>query len=92
MKKIEGTARLFSVLSEPARLQILEVLRKKGGCVSSIQLATGRTQPNVSQHLKVLRDSGLVDWKRDGKKMCYSISNPKVGQLLAAVNRLGGRI
>lgn len=81
-------ARLFSVLSEPARLEILEFLSKKSGCVSMIQLATGRSQPNISQHLRVLRDSGLVECRREGRKVCYFLADRKVKKLLAAANEL----
>lgn len=86
MKK---AARLFAVLSEPARLEILSALSKKRGCVSELQLAVGRSQPNVSQHLRVLRDCGLVSTKREGKRICYSLADIKVKQLLEAASRIG---
>lgn len=82
-------ARLFSVLSEPVRLEILSALAKKSGCVSALQLAVGRSQPNVSQHLRVLRDCGLVSSKREGRKICYSLAKEETRQLLEFAKKLG---
>ena len=83
-----SAARIFSVLCEPARLEILSALAKKGGCVSALQLALGRSQPNVSQHLRVLRDCGLVSAKREGRKICYSLAKKEVSQLLAVAGKM----
>ncbi len=85
---MEGAARMFSVLSDPARLEILLSLCCRKGCVSELQLATGRAQPNVSQHLRVLRDAGLVDCRREGRKACYSIRKPEVKRLLALAKKI----
>lgn len=86
---MKDAARVFGVLSDPCRLQILGSLAKRKGCVSELQIATGRSQPNISQHLRVLRDSGLVATKREGKKICYSLAGIRVKQLLDAVNSIG---
>jgi len=79
------------VLSEPARLEILLALAKKSGCVSVLQLRVKRSQPNVSQHLRVLREAGLVNCRCEGKKICYSVSNPEIAGLVSAASKLGGR-
>jgi ArsR family transcriptional regulator len=76
------SAKLFAGLCHPARLEILEALIKSKGCVSELQLRTGRNQPNLSQHLRVLRYAGLVDFRKDGKRACYFVSRPEVAQLL----------
>jgi ArsR family transcriptional regulator len=89
---MKNTARLFSVLSEPARLEILRLLGRKEGCVSAIQLETGRNQPNISQHLRVLKDAGLVSLRRDGKKICYFLADKNVKGLLSAAEKVGVRI
>ena len=88
---MKNTARLFSVLSEPARLEILGLLCRKEGCVSAIQLETGRNQPNVSQHLRVLKDAGLVSTRRDGKRICYLLADKSVRGLLSAAEKVGVR-
>lgn len=89
---MEKEARLFLALSEPARLEILGLLSQQKGCVSSLQTATGRNQPNISQHLRILREAGLVEFKKDGRRACYSICKPEVRKLLALAKkiRMGG--
>ena len=82
MGRQEDAARLFGVLSDPVRLEILSAIARKGCCVSILQAQTGRSQPNISQHLRVLRASGLVETRREGRKICYSLSNPKLRELL----------
>jgi len=84
-------ARIFSALSEPARLEMLLALSKKSGCVSALRLRVKRSQPNVSQHLRVLREAGLVSYRREGKKICYSVSNPEIVALVSAASKLGGK-
>ena len=81
-------AKVFAVLSDPARLELLGILSKKKGCVSELQLATGRNQPNVSQHLRVLRDAGLVDCCKEGRKVCYSVRRPEVKRLLGLAKKI----
>lgn len=79
---------MFLVLSDPVRLGIVSALARKGCCVSALQLAVGRSQPNISQHLRVLRASGLVGTKRQGRKICYSLASPKVRKLLSIVKKV----
>lgn len=86
--KSKDAARVFSVLSDPVRLKILSALAKKGCCVSVLQLATGRNQPNISQHLRVLRESGLVSTRREGRKICYLLANEDVKGLLEYAEKL----
>jgi len=86
---MKNAARMFCALSEPARLDILAHLCKKKGCVSDIQLATGRNQPNVSQHMRVLRECGLVRGRREGKKIYYSVADKRVKELICAAEKIG---
>lgn len=81
-------AKLFSALSDPVRLEILNTLIRRKGCVSQIQLATGKNQPNISQHLRVLRQAGIVESKKDGQRVCYSICKREVKQLLKLAKRI----
>lgn len=88
-------AKLFAVLSDPARLEILAALAKKRGCVSELQIRTGRNQPNISQHLRILRDAGLVETRKEGQRVCYSVCKPEVKKLLLLakkINLSGGRV
>ncbi len=71
-------AEVLKVLASPRRLEILHVLAM-GPCeVGRLAAAVGATQPNVSQHLAVMRTAGLVEAERDGREVRYSLSDPEV--------------
>jgi DNA-binding transcriptional ArsR family regulator len=74
-------AKLFKALSDPVRLDILEFLRDGEKCVCEIVPHLDLIQPVVSRHLKILKDSGLVLFRKDGNKRLYSISDPCVYQI-----------
>jgi DNA-binding transcriptional ArsR family regulator len=67
----------FDVLGEPVRRRILELLvdgeMPSGGVCAIIQEEFAITQPAVSQHLKVLRDSGFATVRRDGARRLYAV-------------------
>jgi DNA-binding transcriptional ArsR family regulator len=81
----EQKAQLFQILSHPARLQILDVLRRGEECVCHIQAMLGKRQSYVSQQLMTLRDAGLVADRRDGLYVFYRLSDPMVGEVLELV-------
>lgn len=88
-QKIALKVKLFSAFAHPVRLQILEELRKKDRCVSElVELIKNVSQSQVSNHLMCLRDCGLVDSKREWRKVYYSLTDPKVAELLKVVDEL----
>lgn len=68
----------FAALGEPTRRKILEILaggeRAAGAIVDAIQSFAPTAQPTVSQHLKVLREAGLVTMRVDGNRRLYAIN------------------
>ena len=87
-KSIEIQAKLFRGFSDPSRLSILESLRDRAVTVSEIVVATGLSQPNVSNHLACLRDCGLVTAEQQGRFVYYKLSDKRVGQLLNLADEL----
>ena len=81
-KKLSLKAKLFRGLGDPTRLSILESLRSGEKTTSAIVEEIGQCQPNVSNHLSCLLDCGLVQNRRHGKNIFYSIRNKKVATLL----------
>ncbi|MGD1997244.1 MAG: metalloregulator ArsR/SmtB family transcription factor [Anaerolineae bacterium] len=75
-------ARRFHLLSHPARLQILDELRRGEACVCHLQAVLNRPQAYVSQQLSVLREAAVVDNRRDGLLVYYSLSDQWVEKLL----------
>ncbi len=71
----------FKVLAEPLRLQILQHLEDGESSVNSLTIAVSSTQPNVSKHLKILQDEGLVAKRQDGNTVYYKIADKTVFEL-----------
>lgn len=71
-------AAVFRALAHPNRLAILDALRGKELYVCEIEEALGLRQAYVSQQLTVLREAGLVCFRRDGWNVPYRISHPEV--------------
>ncbi|HOE17124.1 MAG TPA: metalloregulator ArsR/SmtB family transcription factor [Syntrophorhabdaceae bacterium] len=65
---------IFKALSDETRLRILKLLENGELCVCHIVAAVDMSQPKVSFHLKVLKDSGLVKDRREGKWMHYRLN------------------
>lgn len=74
-------ARQFQVLSEPARLKLLAVLEEGEQNVTALVKVTGMAQANVSKHLGILHDVGMVDRRKEGLSSFYFISDPKISEL-----------
>jgi ArsR family transcriptional regulator len=71
-------ADVLKTLSNPKRLEIVHLLAN-GPCeVSRLAEDLGITQPNVSQHLAVMRAAGVVEAERDGREVRYRLSDPEI--------------
>ena len=75
-------AQLFKLLTHPARLAILEELRRDEACVCHLEAALGLRQAYLSQQLAVLRAAGLLLDRRDGWNVYYSIADHAIFDLL----------
>jgi DNA-binding transcriptional ArsR family regulator len=75
---VELIADRFRVLAEPMRIKLLDRLRDGDATVGDLVEATGSSQQNVSKHLRVLLQAGLVARERDGNFGRYSIADPTV--------------
>lgn len=78
----EALAPLFKALAHPNRLTILLSLRDTERCVGDLEEALGLRQAYVSQQLTVLREAGLVCYRKDGWNVYYRIARPEVYTLL----------
>jgi len=75
----------LAAVSDGTRLKMLRLLARGELCACVLPKHVGTSQPAVSQHLKVLREAGLVRMRKDGKKRIYSISE-KGRKVLADVS------
>ncbi len=78
----EELAILFKALAHPKRLAILELLQGQELCVCDIEEALDLRQAYVSQQLTVLREVGLVCFRREGWNVFYRLARPEVEELL----------
>lgn len=75
-------ARVFRALGNATRLGILRRIIDGTMCVGELQEELHRSQPNISQHLGVLRDRGAVVYEREGARVCYRPADPRLADLL----------
>jgi DNA-binding transcriptional ArsR family regulator len=77
-KKQNDLANMAKAIAHPARIAILQYLLKTNACVCGSLVETlGLAQPTISQHLKELKNIGLIHGTVEGTSVCYCI-NPKV--------------
>jgi DNA-binding transcriptional ArsR family regulator len=88
---IDLVARRFQVLGEPCRLRILQALEGGAMTVNHIVECLHGNQPNISKHLQILFDAGLVGRTRSGNNIFYSIADPVVFKLCELVCRSTAR-
>jgi len=82
MKRQKKIAKKFRALAHPARIRLIEELITKDCCVGELQKCLKLSQPNVSQHLRVLKDAGILEGKRDKNRICYRIKDDTIIQML----------
>ncbi|MCD6292621.1 MAG: helix-turn-helix transcriptional regulator [Deltaproteobacteria bacterium] len=93
-------AAFCTIFSSPVRLRIMDLLvtgeQSVGGLAEQLKV----TMANVSQHLRLMRNQGAVDFRRDGKTVYYRVANPKFSEgmmkmregLLEELRKKGGLV
>ena len=87
-RQAERAAWIARAVAHPVRLRILAYLAEQGAYVMDLTTALGRRQANISQHLMVLREAGLVQAEREGMMVRYTLRSELVADLLALLARL----
>ncbi len=87
MVPVEKRLDLLKVIAHPVRTKILEDLVLGVKCVSDFEESLDISQPNVSQHLKLLRAHHLVDYFVDGRLKCYFLKEPLIPDLLELLKK-----
>jgi DNA-binding transcriptional ArsR family regulator len=84
-----GLADTLKALAHPARLALLQVLAERGTCVCGTLVdELPLAQSTVSQHLKVLREAGLITGEVDGTKSCYALDARAVADAAGRLSAL----
>ena len=79
---IETAARALKAIAHPLRLKILCVLGDQEACVQEIVDAVGTSQSNISQHLAILRDKGILSTRKDANRVFYRIGDQRTLKLV----------
>ena len=85
IEALELIAYRFKILSEPIRLRILHELQEGERSVTELTSAVETSQPNVSKHLKILQDAGVVKRQPQGNTVYYSIADESIFTLCETV-------
>src|SRR5690606_29133452 len=80
----------LKVLANEDRLLLLNQLSQGEMCVGELEEALGIHQPTLSQQLGVLRNEGIVHTRREGKRICYSLADPRLLDILQVLYKLYG--
>ena len=78
---------VFKALGNSTRLKIIECIKDGEKCICEVIPYTSKSQPNVSLHLKVLKQAGLVNERKDGTKIILSIADKNVFRLVDLANK-----
>ena len=78
-------ANLIKAMAHPTRVQILDILSEGEACVCHLTTILKRRQANVSQHLMLLREAGLVRDRRDGVVIYYRLTDTRTAEALELV-------
>ena len=81
----ELVARRFRVIGEPMRIRLLDQLRDGERSVGDLADVLGASQQNVSKHLGVLHEAGIVSRRKDGNRVLYAIADESVFALCETV-------
>ena len=82
MSSYEKSSQMLKALAHPVRMEIIERLEKNGCNVSKIQENLGLPQSTISQHLKVLKNAGILSSHRKGTTVCYRIEIKEIRRIV----------
>ena len=88
MVDTEKLAGVFKLLSVEARIRIVQVLKRRGMCVTDLTSQLGITPSATSQHLRVLRDARLVKFQKRGFNVYYSLDVQNIDSMHKAVSAI----
>ncbi len=83
---------IFKALSDPTRLTILNAVKDKERCICEIIPLTNKSQPNVSQHLKILKNAGLINQHKEGTRLLISIKDSQLKEIITQTQQLAKRL
>lgn len=86
-EKLEEWAEFLKALAHPIRLRIVALLIEGKQCVKNLSDLLHTSQPNVSQHLSILRNKGILGCRRDGSIVCYYIKDERAVKIYKILSK-----
>lgn len=80
--EIQRNADIIKALGDPTRLKIVYLLEHGELCVCEIMAVLDKPQPTISHHLNLLKNAGILKWRKEGVWIHYKLSNPKIPEYL----------
>ena len=88
-KLYQRRAEILKALAHPSRLLMVDVLHDRGElCVCELEKVVGSDQSTVSKHLSILKQSGIIDQRRDGKNSIYRLTRPCVMSFFECIEQV----
>jgi len=87
-EQVETAARALKAIAHPLRLKILCVVGDAEVCVQDIVEAAGTSQSNISQHLAILRDKGVLANRKDANRVYYRVADQRTLQLIVMMREV----
>ena len=81
----EEMSEMLKALAHPARMKIVIGLLKDECNVNQIQKVLGLPQSTISQHLRILRNAGIIKGRREGTKTCYRVIDVRVRKIVGII-------
>jgi ArsR family transcriptional regulator len=88
MLDYEKVSEILKAIAHPARMELLLRLKADGCNVSEIQKNLGLPQSTISQHLRILKNAGILSSRREGTKVCYTIEKKEVLDIIRVLRRM----
>ncbi|HEY3433878.1 MAG TPA: metalloregulator ArsR/SmtB family transcription factor [Rhodocyclaceae bacterium] len=87
-EQIEMAARSLKAIAHPLRLKIMCVIGDEEVCVQDIVDAVGTSQSNISQHLAILREKGVLQTRKDANRVYYRVVDQRTLQLIGMMREV----
>lgn len=88
MDSLDVQAEVYKAFAHPTRLHILEALAREEACVCHLTTLLKQRQANISQHLMVLREAGLVKDRKEGVLVYYRLAHPSVVEVMRLLREM----
>lgn len=79
---------IFKALSDPTRLKILELIKNDEKCICEIIPETQKSQPTISQHLRILRNANLIKQRKEGTNIWITASNDQIYPIIKKIQEM----